>query len=514
MNLGKTKRISLSMASGVLLLAGLLLLLHGTPQIVRADPGDFFVKPGASGSCTQSDPCELQTALDTATAADTIYAAGGTYTGSGGAVVAITQSLDLVGGWDGASSGPVRCDPNAYPTTLDAEGARRVAYIGGTSGAITVTLTGLTVTNGVASVQGAGLYAQDAVLSLRHVTIYSNVVDGAGIDYVYGGGAYVSGGTLHITDSIVRSNHCTHANLALHGGGLFISGTLTTTVESTLVEGNSAWNCGGMWFGHGTLLIRQSRFRDNGFNVGFGATSYAGGLRIQYAEARIEDTEFTHNYAGAHGAAMDVWDSSLLLARSVIADNRAPSSGLGVAGIYISGQSPFTLTNNLIVNNQPRRADAGVIYVASTVAPGYLLHNTIAGNTGSNGGTGIFAKSDITLTNNILVSHTVGISVTAGYTAAAEGTLWGSGSWANGVDWGGDGTVVTGTVNIWDNPGFVNPGAGDYQIDSGSAAVDAGVSAGVATDIQGMPRDAAPDIGAYEWKFRLFLPVALKDAGM
>jgi hypothetical protein len=52
----------------------------------------------------------------------------------------------------------------------------------------------------------------------------------------------------------------------------------------------------------------------------------------------------------------------------------------------------------------------------------------------------------VAVTNTILVSHTVGIRVTAGNTATLEATLWGSGPWANDTDWGGAGTVITGTL--------------------------------------------------------------------
>ena len=46
------------------------------------------------------------------------------------------------------------------------------------------------------------------------------------------------------------------------------------------------------------------------------------------------------------------------------------------------------------------------------------------------------------LTNTILVSHTVGISVSVGSTATLEATLWGSGVWANGNDWGGSSSLL------------------------------------------------------------------------
>ena len=53
---------------------------------------------------------------------------------------------------------------------------------------------------------------------------------------------------------------------------------------------------------------------------------------------------------------------------------------------------------------------------------------------------------------------------------------------------------------MWGDPGFIDPEDGDYHIGSNSAAVDAGVDAGVYTDIDDEPRPMGNgfDIGADE----------------
>ncbi len=124
------------------------------------------------------------------------------------------------------------------------------------------------------------------------------------------------------------------------------------------------------------------------------------------------------------------------------------------------------------------------------------------------------AYTTLALTNTILVSHTMGITVTAGSTATLEATLWGSNTWANGTDWDGDGTILTGTVNIWGDPAFVNPGKDNYHIGLGSAAINAGVNAGVTTDIDGdtRPQESGYDIGADEfWPRYIYLPLVEKN---
>ncbi|MEA3396828.1 MAG: hypothetical protein U9R05_05145, partial [Chloroflexota bacterium] len=163
MNLYKYERLVFSLAIGGLLLLGLFALLHGTSQIARADPGDLFVEPGGSGTaCSQANPCSLQTALDNATGGDTIYVATGVYTGTGAAVVTVTQSITIYGGWDGIATTPPVRDPALYPSTLDGENGRRGVYI---SGDITPTMDGFIITGGNASNaaadpgRGGGIYS-------------------------------------------------------------------------------------------------------------------------------------------------------------------------------------------------------------------------------------------------------------------------------------------------------------------------------------------------------------------
>jgi uncharacterized repeat protein (TIGR01451 family) len=92
----------------------------------------------------------------------------------------------------------------------------------------------------------------------------------------------------------------------------------------------------------------------------------------------------------------------------------------------------------------------------------------------------------------------------AGTTLSLESTLWGTGAWANEVDWAGSGTILTGTAgnNVWGAPAFAAPQIGDYHIDLGSAAIDRGVNAGVASDIDDEPRPIPAggkvDLGADE----------------
>jgi hypothetical protein len=183
--------------------------------------------------------------------------------------------------------------------------------------------------------------------------------------------------------------------------------------------------------------------------------------------------------------------------------------------LHVTGDGDVTLINNLVADNQANSLGSG-LYIASSSPR--LLHTTIARNRGGDG-SGIYLDSGATLvmTNTILVSQTVGLTVTENATATLAGTLWGSGGWANGVDWGGAGVIVTGTVNVSGDPDFADPDTGDYHIGPNSAAIDAGVNAGVMMDIDSQPRPyQAPDLGADEYwppgalKY-IYLPLVLQN---
>jgi hypothetical protein len=520
MQLSKFKRILFSLAAGGLLLAGLFVLLHSMSQVARADPGDLFVTPGGSGDCSQASPCELASALGAAAGGDSIYMATGTYTGTGSAVITISQSINLYGGWDGTTTTPPVLDPVAYPSTLDGEGLRRVVYV---SGPVTTTLQGLTIANGqiisttgVTPWDGAGLYAQDAALTLRHTNFYSNVVDVFDVadSYAYGGGAMVVGGTLQVYTSTFQANGIWAKNSS-NGGGLSISNTLTATVAGSQFVDNDAWNGSGVYFlnmatSHSPFTLRDSTFVDNGNGNSPGAAygGYSGAIEVINAQARIQGNTFSGSWAGNDYGALGIFNSGLFLVGNVISGNQSGRT----SGLHLSGVSPFTVTNNIIVNNGSVLSAYPGVRV--TGGSGQFLHNTIARNE-SDYGVEVDSGASITLTNTILVSHTVGITVSAGSAAALEGTLWGSGAWANGSDWGGAGSIVTGTIDLHGDPAFVNPAAGNYHIGPASAAIDAGVDAGVSDDIDGDPRplDSGFDIGADEFSQprNLYLPLVMKN---
>ncbi len=100
------------------------------------------------------------------------------------------------------------------------------------SPADTVTLTGCTISNNVAS-RGAGLSNTDT-LEITNCTISGNSAGGD-----TGGGLYNHGGTATVTACTITGNTVTTTNFNPYGGGLMTQNG-TTTLTDTIVAGNSA----------------------------------------------------------------------------------------------------------------------------------------------------------------------------------------------------------------------------------------------------------------------------------
>jgi hypothetical protein len=213
--------------------------------------------------------------------------------------------------------------------------------------------------------------------------------------------------------------------------------------------------------------------------------------------ASLRGNTIRNNRVTLCGGGVMIWAAYPGFNQDAVVSNTADMCG---GGIYLR-EGGTTITNMFLVDNQAP-AGSGFELQASAVR---LTHVTVARNRGGAGidmygylDLGIYKSSLVTMTNSIFASHTIGISVTAGSTATLEATLWGSDAWANNVDWSGSGAVITGTVNLHGDPKFVSPNAGNYHISPNSAARDAGINAGVFSDVDGDPRPFGPgfDIGA------------------
>jgi len=204
-----------------------------------------------------------------------------------------------------------------------------------------------------------------------------------------------------------------------------------------------------------------------------GDSSLGGGLYVDTARTTFANMVICNNSAG-YGGGMALFNSEARFTNTIVAQNRASALGSGIYAVRTSLHVwHTTLADNAGGNSSGLHLVEG--YAGATIIP-----------------------STAYLTNTIVSGQETGIYVNSGNTAILTHTLWHS----NTQTWDGWGRIQSNT-DLSGDPDFVGAAHGDYHIGVRSAARDAGIEAGVRTDIDGEARswELAPDVGADEcWR--------------
>lgn len=460
-----------------------------------------FVSPGGSGdACTNVAPCSLATATGNALEGDTLALAAGTYTGTGTAVIEPSVSLVIRGGWDGTATFPPVFDPEAAPVFLDGQGVRR-GVIG--EGPQWLVLEGLTIVNGFASAEGGGLYVRLLDLTLRNVTVSDCLAGSYGPGTASGGGLHMEEGTLTAVDSVFRTSTALSGAFAgSMGGGIWLQCVTRVDLDNCAFNANNASLGAGVHASCSAaatkFTIRRSSFRRNGLGYGPSADNknlVGGGANIRNADLVLEDTEFVDGFSGDNGAGANVSNGTLTARRVVFATGESRYA----AGLWLDDVD-FALENLLFRDNLATGSPSPVSGLKLSASAGTLKHATVVGADKSGIGVALFDGSTFTGANVLLARLGTGVAaLDASSTVTLVNTFVGVddwGLWAWFAQPGGGVFVDTGTLT--GDPGFADPGTGDYRLLPTSAARNKGVKAGVTLDLDRGPRDDAPDIGADE----------------
>jgi probable HAF family extracellular repeat protein len=447
-----------------------------------------------------------QAILDTPSGGTVDFQAGlmGTITLTTGELV-IAKDLTIAG-------------PGAGVITVSGNDSSRVFDLTSTA---TVSLTGLTIAHGAAQ-NGGGVYIAGGTVSISNCILGNNQAKGAlggfGAQGA-GGGLYAAAGTVVVTSSMFSANQATGGNGSSNnqggpggsggagaGGGLYVAS-------------------GTVWIAESTISANRATGGHGGNATGFGLSAFGGGGGLGTGGGLV-----------VAGGTIDVTNSTISVNQSTGGDGgtgtlRGGTGGRAVGGgVYSEANFPgavlhvtdSTIFNNQVVggagaqgNGNGQGLGGGIDYSGTMLT---LTSCTISANQADLGG-------------GIIGSPVAVNTIIAGDTAVSDpdivGTISSLGHNLIGDGTGGGGYAATDLVGTSDNP--IDPKLGPLQDNGGptptlallpdSPAIDAGDNTYAPEwDQRGFryPRvvNGTIDIGAFEVQnYQTFVVTNTHNAG-
>ncbi len=511
---------ALACSSGALYAANIT--VDSTADAVTND-GNCTLREAIQAANTDAavDTCAAGAGADTITFDNTL--SGSTVT-LGGTQLDIASDLTIDGDLD---------DDGAPDITIDAAGASRVIYIDATAATRTVTLDGLTISNGnpnTGVANGAGVHCQGSYgagncnLTLSNSRVTGNTATSTSSA---GGGVSVDTGALTVTNSTITNN-----TAGRFGGGLFAGYyNGATTVTNSTISGNTAE------YGAGISAFRDITLTDSTVSDNT-ASGEGGGVLSRYGSIALTNSTVSGNTAAAGGGGVRADSGSVTLTNSTVSGNTSGERGGGIR----ADSGNITLTNSTVSGNTAAGIGGGMRSIFGIIT---LTNSTVSGNSAGTNGGALYTSASVNITNSTITANNAASSgagveilssrrnptLSALNSIIANNTITGSTTLSDcvspGVTVAADaGNLVTDTTNnCFLTPvstadpmlGALADNGGPTQThlpQTGSPVLDAGDNTSCpATDQRGANRDdGACDIGAVEGTMSLAPTVVQFDA--
>lgn len=435
---------------------------------------------GSGISCTGSDP----TIINCTIISNYATQGGGIYLNSSSPQIDACRILRNISIDEG---GGIFCDDGSNPTIRGCTitGNSAMDSYDGRGGGISCAysspeIEASTITDNMAEHHGGGLYGYSSSLTITNSTIAGNRVE-----------RYYGGGICCVMNCSLEIENCsiTENIISSSGGGIHCQDT-TGTIANSTISGNSAGDGGGIF----TLAGFEQLLTITNSTISQNSSGYSGGIEAN-APIVIENCTISGNISNYEAGGIRC--KSAEITNCTITGNSSYDGG----GIGCKDGATTTITNCTITENIAHKG--GGIHCPDR-ATTTITHSTISDNSAEYGG-GIYAFDAATTIVNCIFwgdSATEGPEIWLGrddkpaiLTVRYSDVQGGEAAAFTGPD----STLYWLGGNINTEPIFV--GGGDYHLSASSPCIDAGIDAGVYTDIDGdvRPFDTDFDMGSDEY---------------
>jgi N-acetylneuraminic acid mutarotase len=340
--------------------------------------GNEMVIWGGDPSSTGGRYCgQYPTPSPTPSPTPTIIVTNANDSGTGSLRQALTDANDgdvigfAVTGTIGLASGELVVN---HSITISGPGPENLAVDGNAGGRVfhiasgqTVTISGLTITNGHASDSGGGIYNDHAVLTLSNCFVTGNSATGNIGGGIHNDGSNIGRATLQINNSLITNNSGGIYNDALQAGGagLVITFSILSNNGPGEAINNDGWSCTFCGNGTTSVQITNSSIKNNPGGAIYsdtGRQNCGGSCPVTIS---ITNSTISGNGGGVHNSTL----SDTVVSNSTISDNGS--------GIYNdNGALAASVYNTTMSNNgvEIQNVNASVVVTMShtifNVSPG------------------------------------------------------------------------------------------------------------------------------------------------